>query len=512
VTAAIELGAPSAGRVERTERSQFAIAYVGLCLLGLATIGFSELFVPARSLVAVALLLLLSVVVFARPVVGVYVVVAFTLLGDINTTPWYPFAKNFSSRESILFVSDQVIVSPLEYFLVLTTASWLLRAISEARWRFHAGVLLRPVVVFAGFVVLGLLYGLARGGTRNIALYEARPLLYVPLVYVLATNLLTTSRHYERLVWVAMFAITAQSVLAIHFYRGLPPGVRENLESLTEHSGAVHMNALIMFTLAAWLLTRCSARVRLGLLAMTVPVVWAYFVAQRRAAVVGLALGILLFAALLFRLRRRVFWWFLPTVAVLGVGYLAAFWNVQDGLGFPAQAIKTLIAPGQLSAQDQSSDLYRQVEAYDIWYTIRAQPLFGIGFGHPFYQPVPLPDISFFVYWQYLPHHSFLWVWLKLGFAGFVSMIYLVFRTIQHGVRTTLTSPPGTRRAIAATVTLYVVMYMVYSYVDIGWDIRSMVFLAVAMAICADLPDPAPTITAEHAVGRPRSPVAGGYR
>ena len=34
---------------------------------------------------------------------------------------------------------------------------------------------------------------------------------------------------------------------------------------------------------------------------------------------------------------------------------------------------------------------------------------------------------------------------------------------------------------------VYVVMYTVYCYVDIGWDMRSTVFLALAIAICADL-------------------------
>ena len=30
-------------------------------------------------------------------------------------------------------------------------------------------------------------------------------------------------------------------------------------------------------------------------------------------------------------------------------------------------------------------------------------------------------------------------------------------------------------------------MYLLYSYVDIAWDIRSMIFMAIVMAVCADL-------------------------
>jgi hypothetical protein len=41
--------------------------------------------------------------------------------------------------------------------------------------------------------------------------------------------------------------------------------------------------------------------------------------------------------------------------------------------------------------------------------------------------------------------------------------------------------------AVAIGAVAYVVMYVVFCYVDIGWDIRSTVFLAIAIAICADL-------------------------
>ncbi len=92
------------------------------------------------------------------------------------------------------------------------------------------------------------------------------------------------------------------------------------------------------------------------------------------------------------------------------------------------QAVKTVIAPGQLSLEDQSSDLYRQIEAYDIWYTIRSNELFGVGFGQQFLRPWQLPDISFFVFWEYMPHNSILWIWMKMGIGGFMAMLYLIAR------------------------------------------------------------------------------------
>ena len=67
-----------------------------------------------------------------------------------------------------------------------------------------AGALFWPVLVFTGFVVFGLVRGqVLGGGDTRIAIFEARPLLYLPLVYILVTNLLTTRRQYQRLLLLA---------------------------------------------------------------------------------------------------------------------------------------------------------------------------------------------------------------------------------------------------------------------------------------------------------------------
>lgn len=477
----------SVADTRRHQRRHLTATYMLLMAVAVLTVGIMLLFGQHMSPIALAMMLLGSLVILAHPASGVHLIVIFTLLSDINTTPWYPFAKNFSSRESVLFVDDRLSINPLEVFLMLTVASWLARGIGHGALNFRRGVLLNPVLVFAGFVFLGFAYGIARGGDTTVAVWEARPLFYLPIFYVLVTNLFTTVRQYQVLFWAAMIAVTVQSVLAIDWYRDLPAGVRANLESLTEHSGAVHMNALFVFVLAALLIRGFPARGRLILPIMAIPVVWAYFLSERRAAFIGFALGMLLFSMLLYRLERRVFWWFVPIVGILSLGYLGAFWNSESAAGFPAQAIKTVIAPGSVGAANKSSDDYRVIEGIDIWFTIRTDPLRGIGFGHAFYQIYQLPDISFFIFWRYMPHHSFLWIWLKTGIGGFVSMLYLMIRTIQHGVRSTLQFPPGTTRAMCIASTLYVAMYLVYSYVDIAWDIRSMIFMAVVMAVCADL-------------------------
>ena len=77
--------------------------------------------------VALLVLVLACVAAFFRPVVGVYVLVFLTMVGDTVTMEWWPFTKNMSSRESIFFVNDQLFLSPLELLAGVTVVAWLIR-------------------------------------------------------------------------------------------------------------------------------------------------------------------------------------------------------------------------------------------------------------------------------------------------------------------------------------------------------------------------------------------------
>jgi O-antigen ligase len=167
--------------------------------------------------------------------------------------------------------------------------------------------------------------------------------------------------------------------------------------------------------------------------------------------------------------------------------YLGAFWNAEGLMGFPAQALKTAIAPNEVGSKDQSSDGYRQVENLDLLATIQAKPVTGLGFGHQFYRPYPLPDISFFPFYQYMPHNSVLWVWIQTGVGGFIAMLFLFASGIRQGVRSMLKLPPGGDTVLVFAGLSFVIMYLVFAYVDVAWDARSMITLAVSMAVCSEI-------------------------
>jgi len=451
--------------------------------------------------VALALLIALVVLWAVRPLAGLHMTVFLALLADGVTVPWYPFNKNLSSRESILFIADALTISPLEIVLGFGLLCWLVRHFATRSRPIRYGAAWFPLTMLVIFLVIGFGRGVSSGGNLRAAVWEIRPLFYVPLVYFLVINLCVDQRRVRQLVWTVLFGVVGQSLLSWQYLTTLSATEREKLESLTEHGSAIQMNLVFVMLAAAWLFKGSTLRSRIGLLFMSAPVGLIYFVSQRRAAIVALVAAFAMMAIVLLWRQPKTFRRVVPIAFVLAAGYTAAFWNTTGGIGFPAQAVKAVVQPDSVSAEDRSSDLYRTVENFDLNYTIRQSPLFGLGFGQPFYRPVTLPDISFFEFWQFMPHNSFLWIWVKMGFGGFVTILYLYARS--------LTSAAASLRAAASTADVttlllcatYVVMYAIYSFVDIGWDARSMVVLGVAVAGCA-MPV-ARRVDADPPAGRP---------
>ena len=261
----------------------------------------------------------------------------------------------------------------------------------------------------------------------------------------------------------------------------------------------------------------------LSLAVASIPIVIVYLTAQRRSAVVALAVGVLYLVISLFWRQRKTFFAFAPFVFVVGIGYLAAFWNSTSAAAFPANAIKTVIAPDEVSAADRSSNLYRQIELYDVWATIRFEPIRGIGFGKPFLRPIPLPNISTtFEFWAFFPHNSLLWLWTKLGFLGFVTFLYVIGRGLMLGAHRLRHAPDGIDAVMQLALSSFIAMYVVFMYVDIAFEPRNVTLLAVALAASTvplrdeEQPDepsgPKLTVAPDHPASRRRPALGSSAR
>ena len=483
----LELDQSVAKQITR-ERWTWRFSYVAVMGFGVLLTGLAWRRAPGLISIALALLIFLLGAWAVRPLAALHMTLFFTLVGDSVTAPWYPMAKNFSSGESVLYLAERLTFSPMDLTLGFAMVCLLLRRLA-VQSPLVTGPLLRPLLVFSGFVVLGFMYGIANGGDLRVAIFEVRPLIYLPIIYMLASNLCTTAGQYRRLMWTAMGAIFCNALLSLNKYLRLTDDAKSSLESLGEHGSAVGMNALFILLIACCVFAGCASRSRFVLVLMSLPVVWVYFLSNRRAAFVGLLAGMVVLSVALFWRQPRTFFKFVPVAAVVLLAYLGVFWNSKSAAGFPAQAVKSVISPGTLSARDQSSDLYRQIENNNLNYTIRQTKVFGVGFGNPFFQPYPLPNLGpGFEFRNYIPHNAILWIWLQTGFLGFVSMLYMIARALMVGASKIRQLRDGPDVVVVVTAATFIAMLSVFTYVDIAWDARNMALLGVAMATCANFP------------------------
>src|SRR5690349_18279784 len=115
---AMRMAAPrSAGRSRTTDvevqiahdRARARVVYGAVMLLTLFMAVVASASAPSPFSLALLVLLLACICAIVRPTVGVYVLVFLTMVGDGATMPWWPFTKNLSSHESILFINNGLI-------------------------------------------------------------------------------------------------------------------------------------------------------------------------------------------------------------------------------------------------------------------------------------------------------------------------------------------------------------------------------------------------------------------
>lgn len=412
-----------------------------------------------------------------RPRYGIYLTVFFALVGDPLIWYYYPFNKNFSSSESLFYLNDALVFSPLETYLALTAISWLARGFAQRKIQFYSGTLVRPMLVFLGFVIFGFAYGAYRGGDMVVALWELRPIIYLAAMLILSTNLFERREHAINLMYFAVAAVFIEGLAGSLIYFVDLNRSLEGINQITEHAVAIHMNSVIIFAGALWLY-KTPLRKRAFVLATLPFMMVTYLATQRRSAFLSLMIAFAILLLILYLDHRRLFWWIVPAMALAFVLYVGIFWNIDGGMiSLPVDAIKSVITPEQASAGDQSSNYYRMAENYNLSYTIHQNPLTGVGFGRKFEVVWSMADISFFTWWQYLPHNSVLWVWLKTGVFGFIAFLYFVGLALAQSAQALRRLPKTEISAVLLAGTLYLLMHFIYAYFDISWDARSMVYI-----------------------------------
>lgn len=425
--------------------------------------------VPALELgsVVVVVYALALVAIVWRPSLGLYGIVALVAffepggadaVMELGRWLYGGFSSTLGLRE--------VIFSPLEILLALALAGWLAHGVMTRDLRFRGGLLGLPVLLFALALTVGFLRGALPGGNLNIALWESRFLVYVLICYVLACNLIRTRHDVNVLVTIL---VVATGLFAFEgAYRRVALIDTGSLGVAAEfayaHDSTVFLAVVLLLVLAQPLLGAPGWQRALAL-AVAPVAAFTLLATERRAGMLALIAGLLVLVIVTVAWRPRRFWSVVVPLVMIGLLYLAAFWNSSGLIGQPARAIRSVFQP---DARDFYSNLYRFLETINVRATIRATPLLGVGFGREYFFVVPLPDLSWWPFWHYEPHNTILWIWLKTGVFGFVAFWSLMGRALARAAHFAKTLGSGELRTFAALALCGLTAALAFSYVDLG--------------------------------------------
>ena len=456
---------------DRMYRSRRLVITV-LATLGAGALGLSIAQLVYGTGLAVAAMgaIAIVIIVWMTPSAGVVFLVAgaavieqFSLVSEgtfSDGTDHIPFFQSLNASAGL----GGVYASPLEFFLVLLLAVWLIKGFATRTLALPRSWMSLSIATFAALVAIGWVRGVLGGGSVQDSLLELRPWLYLVIAFVVTSQLITTERHLRTLLAVLAGGIGTkgiQGVITLLTHSARPQAILAHEESF--------FFGLFLAMLAAMWIIPIRGRLRTFMTVLAPFVLVADIANQRRtawaiAAAVLVAVFVLCFAA--FPERRRQIAGFAFIGCLLAGAYWVGFSNDPGFLGQPARAVLSQIAP---SSRDQQSNQYRTVENVNLGVAIRQSMPLGTGFGHPIPQTVPNVDISNIdSFISYLPHNGVLYVWLRLGLPGIVAFWLMVGLAIMTAINTFRHPHGQIGLLVSLTLLVALVAYVTQGFYDMG--------------------------------------------
>lgn len=430
-------------------------------------------------MILAVLLCLLPIISWRAPGAGIVLMTVAALLFEQfplgiadRLTESVPLFKSLSASAGL----GGLYINPFEVMMATIIVTWIAKDTVEGRLFLPRGQLAVAVCLLALTIIIAEVHGLAAGGDYKISLWEVRPWLYLALIYLLATQLITRRSLLHGVLWTIVVTGGLKAVQAIYRYI-VTRDVIPKPETLLEHEQAVFFGVFLALTLLLWLF-RVRGRLRTVATALTPLVLYANMVNQRRTAWIILGAGIALALVLTWNRaveqRRAVSIAAVVITVVLGA-YLPLFWNSSGALAQPAQAVKSAVSP---DPRDQSSDLYRIYENINLGLEIRHTTPFGAGFGRELVNTIPLPNLSkgdpFIIY---IPHNQILYIWLRTGLLGVLAFWFFIGAAVVSACR--LSRSADLACALFGAVTVCVLAaYLIEGWYDQGLtSFRIAIFL-----------------------------------
>jgi len=415
----------------------------------------------------------------------------------------------FENLKSLSFLSsvDFAAINPLEIHLGLLSIVWFLLIAMGRRIKLQHVPLWPAALLFFGWLIFSAGYGMATGGDFLPALWELRALCYLGIMYFFVPQIIQTRKQLNTLTWVLIGTILFKvlqgllRVVSIGFQFG-------DRTELTNHEDPLFLVSIYVLLLG-FILFGARTKQQKVILWTLLPSFLVFILAQRRATYMALGTGILAFMLLLPNNHRRKMVKGIVPVLIVFIVYLAVFWNGDGIVALPAQLVKSSFSNDKETAGDRyGSNLYREVENYNLSQTLKRSPFIGIGFGKKYDQPLILPSIPFSLR-DYIPHNEIYWLIVKTGSIGFFFFWFFLDVYVFQAVYIFSKIKDPYLKSICAMIIIAILGQIIVSFVDLQLTFyRNMIFLGLCMGLLPTLRslDAKPENTMSEAIQKPQLP------
>jgi hypothetical protein len=275
-----------------------------------------------------------------------------------------------------------------------------------------------------------------------------------------------------------------KTAFGFYFYEVIMRPLNTKPAYVTTHSDSMLFVLAVVVALALWNERRtlgttllCVGAVPIAMLGMIIN--------NRRLAYVELALSLI---AILWivpwtapkRALARAAIVLFPVVAI----YAVVGWSSSSKVFRPVQIARSVI-----SSDNDRSTQTRDIENFNLYITLKQNPLLGQGFGHEYSEVSRADDISVvFAQYRYIPHNSLLGLWAFGGLLGFTAVWLPLVAAVFLARRSYVRARRAEDRTAALMVVSTVIVYMVQAYGDMGlqsWE--SAILLGAALAVVGKL-------------------------
>lgn len=296
------------------------------------------------------------------------------------------------------------------------------------------------MAVFLAAIVGGVAVGVENGASLHAAAFDMRLMLFYAAFWPALAALTWDRDRVFKLACAGAVAVVVLQILQVivgastHLFVIAPSDLAS---TLTDETGFLRVRPpglTTIYIVAAFALARVlwgPARARLSGWVMVGVALTGIAVSLNRNMLLGLALGLCVAALIARQSHRFVVLVATAGLVVSGFGLLAQ--SSEVGRNAVVSRFASITDYSRLKTQTLDDRYYENAIALQ---RIRAHPVGGLGWG-PDYGAVLLSsdDGSLVTKPRSFMHHQYLWIWMRAGLLGLVSLIALLAFGIWNGAR-----------------------------------------------------------------------------